>query len=119
MNATGAVLAARRTAQEARHYNGDHHGVPVFVLSRLLLPPEVADYPRVTYATDGIASATARAKAAAGAGAAGPRRERAPQALEARALDESRRSTRSRRCSGSAVDCSRSDRRASSWRSSR
>jgi dihydrofolate reductase len=66
MNATGAVLVGRRTAEQAGHYNGDHHGVPVFVLSRRPPPPAVADYPLVTYVTDGIASAMAQAKAAAG-----------------------------------------------------
>jgi dihydrofolate reductase len=33
MNATGAVLVGRRTAEQVDHYKGDHHGVPVFVLS--------------------------------------------------------------------------------------
>ena len=66
MSATGAVLVGRRTAEQADHYQGDHHGVPVFVLSHRPPPPEVADYPLVTYVTDGIASAITRAKAAAG-----------------------------------------------------
>ena len=33
MNATGAVLVGRRTAEQAGHYKGDHHGAPIFVLS--------------------------------------------------------------------------------------
>jgi dihydrofolate reductase len=33
MNETGAVLVGRRTAEQVDHYKGDHHGVPVFVLS--------------------------------------------------------------------------------------
>jgi len=59
MNATGAVLVGRRTAEQAGHYKGDHHGVPIFVLSRRPPPPAVANYPLVTYVTDGIASAMA------------------------------------------------------------
>jgi dihydrofolate reductase len=65
MKATGAVLVGRRTAEQAGHYQGDHHGVPIFVLSHRPPPPSVADYPLVTYVTDGIASAMAQAKAAA------------------------------------------------------
>jgi dihydrofolate reductase len=66
MTATGAVLVGRRTAEQADHYKGDHHGVPIFVLSRRPPPPSVANYPSVTYVTGGIASAMAQAKAAAG-----------------------------------------------------
>jgi dihydrofolate reductase len=66
LNATGAVLAGRRTAEQADHWKGDHHGVPIFVPSHRPPGPSVADYPSVTYVTDGIASAMAQAKAAAG-----------------------------------------------------
>jgi dihydrofolate reductase len=66
MSATGAVLVGRRTAEQVDHYKGDHHGVPIFVLSHRPPPPPVADYPLVTYVTDGITSAMAQAKAAAG-----------------------------------------------------
>jgi dihydrofolate reductase len=66
MNATGAVLVGRRTAEQVDHYKGDHHGVPIFVLSRRPPPASVASYPLVTYVTAGIASAMAQAKAAAG-----------------------------------------------------
>jgi dihydrofolate reductase len=66
INATGAVLAGRRTAEQADHWGGNHHGVPIFVLSHRPPGPSVANYPLVTYVTDGIASAMARAKAAAG-----------------------------------------------------
>jgi len=89
MNATGAVLVGRRTAEQASHYNGDHHGVPIFVLSHRPPPPAVADYPSVTYVTDGLPSAMTQAKAAAGGrdvlvhGA-----DLVQQALEAGALDE-------------------------------
>jgi dihydrofolate reductase len=64
--ATGALLAGRRTAEQVDHWGGDVHGVPIFVLSHRPPRPSVADYPLVTYVTDGIASAMARAKAAAG-----------------------------------------------------
>ena len=66
MEATGAVLVGRRTAEQADHYKGHHHGVPVVVVSHGPPPPSVANYPSVTYVTDGIESAMARAKAAAG-----------------------------------------------------
>ncbi|GAA3587961.1 dihydrofolate reductase family protein [Nonomuraea rosea] len=88
-NATGAVLAGRRTAEQAGHWGGGHHGVPTFVLSHRPPGPSVADHPLVTYVTDGIASAMAQAKAAAGG------REvlvhgayTAQRALEAGLLDE-------------------------------
>jgi dihydrofolate reductase len=64
-NATGAVLAGRRTAEQVDHWNGDK-GVPLFVVSHRPPDPSVANYPLVTYVTDGIASAMAQAKAAAG-----------------------------------------------------
>jgi dihydrofolate reductase len=66
MNATGAVLAGRRTAEQADHWNGDHHGVPILVVSHRPPGPAVANYPLVTYVTNGIESAVARARAAAG-----------------------------------------------------
>ena len=66
MTATGAVLVGRRTAEQVDYYKGDHHGVPIFVLSHRPPGPSVANYPSVTYVTDGIASAMAKAKAAAG-----------------------------------------------------
>lgn len=66
LNATGAVLAGRRTVEQADHYGGDHHGVPIFVPSHRPPGPSVAGYPQVTYVTDGIESAMAQAKAAAG-----------------------------------------------------
>ena len=68
MNATGAILVGRRTAEQADHWGGDHHGsgLPVFVLSHRPPDPAVASYPLITYVTDGIAGAMAQAKAAAG-----------------------------------------------------
>ena len=88
-NAPGAVVAGRRTVEQVNHWGGDLHGVPIFVPSHR--PPDlsVADYPLVTYVTDGIVSAMGRAKAAAGnrnvlvQGA-----YTAQQALEAEVLDE-------------------------------
>jgi dihydrofolate reductase len=66
MTATGAVLAGRRTVEQVNHYNGHHHGVPIFVPSHRPPGPSVANYPLVTYVSDGIVSAMAQAKAAAG-----------------------------------------------------
>jgi dihydrofolate reductase len=65
INATGAVLAGRRTAEQVDHWDGNHHGVPIFVPSHRPPGPSVANYPLVTYVHDGIASAMAQAKAAA------------------------------------------------------
>lgn len=67
-NATGAVLAGRRTAEVVDHWGGDHNGrgVPIFVPSNRPPGPSVADHPLVTYVADGIASAMGQAKAAAG-----------------------------------------------------
>ena len=45
MEATGAVLVGRRTAQQADHYNGNHHGVPIVVVSRRPPPASVASDP--------------------------------------------------------------------------
>jgi len=66
IKATGAVLAGRRTVEQVDHWGGNHHGVPIFVPSHRPPDASVAKHPRVTYVTDGIASAMARAKAAAG-----------------------------------------------------
>jgi dihydrofolate reductase len=91
ISAAGAVLVGRRTAEQVDHWGGDHHGsgVPIFVPSHRPPGPSVANYPLVTYVTDGIASAMAQAKAAAGGrnvmvhGA-----YTAQRALEAGVLDE-------------------------------
>jgi dihydrofolate reductase len=89
MEATGAVLVGRRTAEQIDHWKGDHHGVPIVVLSHRPSGPSVANYPLVTYLTDGIENAMAQAKAAAGGrdvlvhGA-----YTAQRALEAGVLDE-------------------------------
>jgi dihydrofolate reductase len=91
MSATGAVLVGRRTAEQVDHWGGDHHGqgVPIVVPSHRPPGPSVANYPLVTYVTDGIESAMAQAKAVAGDrnvmvhGA-----YTAQRALEAEVLDE-------------------------------
>jgi dihydrofolate reductase len=68
MDAVGAVVTGRRTAELMDHWGGDlRNGVPIFVPSHR--PPGPAarwNYPLVTYVTDGIASAMGQAKAAAG-----------------------------------------------------
>jgi dihydrofolate reductase len=66
INATGAVLAGRRTVEQVDHWGGNHHGVPIFVPSHRPPGSSVANYPLVTYVTDGIVRAMAQAKAAAG-----------------------------------------------------
>jgi dihydrofolate reductase len=62
--ATGAVLVGRRTFDIAGRWNGDHHGVPIFVPTRGEPPEPASDW--VHYVTDGVESAVAQAKAAAG-----------------------------------------------------
>jgi len=64
--ATGAVLAGRRTVEQVDHWGGNSHGVPIFVPSHRPNPEATAKYPLVTYVTGGIESAMAQAKAAAG-----------------------------------------------------
>src|SRR5581483_7784758 len=51
LSTTGAVLAGRRTVEQAEHWGGDHHGVPIFVPSHRPPDPIVANYPLVTYVT--------------------------------------------------------------------
>jgi dihydrofolate reductase len=89
-NATGAVLAGRRTAELMDHWGGDHDGAPIFVPSHR--PPGPAarwSYPLVHYVTDGIESAMTQAKAAAGHRDVQVRGGyTAQRALEAGVLDE-------------------------------
>ena len=89
MHDYGAIVVGRRTVEQVDHWGGDRHGVRIFVPSHRPPGPTVADYPLVTYVSDGIARAMAQAKAAAG--------ERyvlvhgaytAQRALEAGVLDE-------------------------------
>jgi dihydrofolate reductase len=92
MNEAGAVVAGRRTAELMDHWGGDHNGLPIFVPSHR--PPGPAarwGYPMVTYVTDGIESAMAKAKAAAGDREVQVRGAYTGQrALEAGVLDEVR-----------------------------
>ncbi len=88
-NATGAVLVGRRTAEQVDDYRGNHHGVPIFVVSHRPPGPSVTRYPLVTYVTDGIVGAMAQAKAAAGnRNVAVHGAYTAQRALEAGVLDE-------------------------------
>src|SRR5690606_42161091 len=64
-DATGAVLAGRRTVEQVDHWGGNHHGVPIFVPSHRPPGPSVASYPLVTYVTDGAASEMGKGKGAA------------------------------------------------------
>jgi dihydrofolate reductase len=89
-SAAGALLSGRRTAEQVNHWNGDVHGVPIFIVSHRPPDPSVAAFLKVTYVLDGMASAMAQAKAAAGdrnvlihGGA-----ETLSSALEAGVLDE-------------------------------
>ena len=87
--ATGAVLAGRRTVEQVDHWVCDHHGVPIFVPSHRPPGPSVANYPLVTYVTDGIESAMAQAKeTAAGRDVLVHGAYTAQRAIEAGVLDE-------------------------------
>ena len=89
MEAYGAILAGRRTVEQVDHWGGDRHGVRIFVPSHRPPGPSVANYPLVTYVTDGIESAMAQAKAAAGDGYVLVHGAyTAQRALEAGVLDE-------------------------------
>jgi dihydrofolate reductase len=62
--ATGAVVVGRRTFDLAGHWDGDHHGVPIFVPTRGATPEPQSKW--VNYVTDGVESAMRQAKEAAG-----------------------------------------------------
>ena len=57
-------LVGRKTFDYAGHWDGDHHGVPIFVPTRVT--PSEPDSAWVNYVTDGVESAMRQAKAAAG-----------------------------------------------------
>ena len=61
--ATGAVVVGRKTFEYAGHWGGDHHGVPIFVLTRGTPPQPESNW--VHYVGD-TATAMREAKAAAG-----------------------------------------------------
>jgi dihydrofolate reductase len=89
LNATGAVLVGRRTAEQVDYYGGEHHdGVPIFVLSRQPAPEIEAKYPRVKIVSD-VETAVAQAKEAAdGRDVLVHGAYTAQKALEAGVLDE-------------------------------
>jgi dihydrofolate reductase len=62
--ATGAVVVGRRTFDLAGHWDGDHHGVPIFVPTRGTPPEPQSTW--VNYVNDGVESAMRQAKDAAG-----------------------------------------------------
>jgi dihydrofolate reductase/uncharacterized protein YndB with AHSA1/START domain len=62
--ATGAVVVGRKTFDYAGHWDGDHHGVPIFVPTRGTSPAPQSDW--VHYVTDGVESAMRQAKEASG-----------------------------------------------------
>ena len=66
LTANGALVVGRRTVEQAEHWGGDINGIPIFVASHRPPGPSVANYPLVTYVTDGIVSAMEQAKAVAG-----------------------------------------------------
>jgi dihydrofolate reductase len=67
MLATGAVLSGRRTFEAAGGWSGDHHDGVAIVVPTHRAPDVAPSGPApVTFVTDGIESAVARARAAAG-----------------------------------------------------
>lgn len=85
--ATGAVVVGRRTFDHAGHWDGDHHGVPIFVPTRGEPPAPASEL--VHYVTDGVESSMRQAKAAAGdANVLVHGADLAQSCLRARVLDE-------------------------------
>ncbi len=85
--ATGAVVVGRRTFDHAGHWDGDHHGVPIFVPTRGEPPAPACEL--VHYVTDGVESSMRQAKAAAGdANVLVHGADLAQSCLRARVLDE-------------------------------
>jgi dihydrofolate reductase len=62
---TGAIVAGRGTFEPAGGWGGDHHGVPIFVLSRREPGIDISQWPLVTYVDD-VTTAMTGAKRAAG-----------------------------------------------------
>jgi dihydrofolate reductase len=63
--ATGLIVAGSGTFEPAGGWGGDHHGVPIWVLSRHEPSIDVSQWPLVTYTND-LTSAITEAKRAAG-----------------------------------------------------
>jgi dihydrofolate reductase len=96
---TGAVVVGRRTFEMAGEWNGDHHGVPIFVLTRRA--DDTPHWPLVTYVDD-VANAMTRAKAAAGEKDVLVHAAKLAQLALGAGGSTSWRSTRSRCCSATA-----------------
>jgi dihydrofolate reductase len=62
---TGAIVAGRGTFEPAGGWGGDHHGVPIWVLSGREPGIDIGQWPLVTYVND-IGTAMTEAKRAAG-----------------------------------------------------
>jgi dihydrofolate reductase len=63
--ASGAIVAGRGTFEPADGWGGDHHGVPIWVVSRHEPGIDIGEWPLVTYVDD-VTTAMAEAKRAAG-----------------------------------------------------
>jgi dihydrofolate reductase len=63
--ATGAVIAGRGTVDPADWWSGDHHGVPVYILTHTRTAADVEQWPLLTV-TDDVEDAFARAREDAG-----------------------------------------------------
>jgi dihydrofolate reductase len=66
MDDYGAILAGRNTVEQVDHWGGERRGVQIIVPSHRPPGPTVANYPKVTYVSDGIVNAMALAKEYAG-----------------------------------------------------
>lgn len=64
MRSQSQTSAKREGQMPIAGVGADIHGVPIFALSHGPPDPSVAKYPLVTYSSEGIVDATARAKAA-------------------------------------------------------
>ncbi len=86
--ATGAIVAGRGTFEPAGGWGGDHHGVPIWVLSRREPGIDVSEWPLVTYVDDVTTAITAAKEAAREQNVAVQGAATAQLALAAGLLDE-------------------------------
>jgi dihydrofolate reductase len=87
--ATGAVVTGRRTFEIAGEWNGDHHGVPIFVLTGELPGEETRNrWPAVSYVTDAETAMTEAKKIAGGKDVMVHGAKTAQRAIAAGVLDE-------------------------------
>jgi dihydrofolate reductase len=63
--ATGAVVAGKGTVEPANYWDGDHHGVPIFILTRTGPPAQAARWPLINFVDDST-TAMSEAKRAPG-----------------------------------------------------